>query len=104
MEEREREGIRHLRVPGGVLLGERLRQPLPGIDLALRPRRAQVVDGEAGGDRREVRLRRVRLDAGRVITEERLLHDVLGVRDRAEHAVGDREQVRPQLLLRLHAS
>ena len=103
MEERERERVRHLRVLGRVLFGQRLREPLAGIDLALRPRGAQLVDRQPGRDRREVRLRRLRLNVGRVIADERFLHDVLGVGDRAEHAVRDREQVRPQLLLRLHA-
>jgi hypothetical protein len=32
-----------------------------------------------------------------VVAEERLLDDVLGVGDAAYHAVGDREQQRPQL-------
>src|SRR5215204_1997000 len=36
MEEREGERVSHLRVLGGVLFGERLREPLAGIDLALR--------------------------------------------------------------------
>jgi hypothetical protein len=90
-------------VLSGILLGQRLRQPFAGIDLALRPRRAQLVDRKPRRDRREVRLRRLRVDLGRVVAEERLLHDVLGVRDRPEHPVRDREQVRPQLLLRLHA-
>jgi hypothetical protein len=90
-------------VLGGVLLGQRLREPLAGIDLALRSRRAQLVDREPGRDRREVRLRRLRRGLSRVVAEEGLLHDVLGVSDRPEHPVRDREQVRPQLLLPLHA-
>jgi len=91
MEEREGERVSHLRVLGGILFDERLREPLAGIDLALRPRRAQLVDRQTCRDRREVRLRRLRLDRGRVVAEERLLHDVLGVSNRPEHPVGDRE-------------
>jgi hypothetical protein len=37
-----------------------------------------------------------------VVAQERLLDDVLGLGDRPEHPVGDREQVRPQLLVALH--
>ena len=37
-----------------------------------------------------------------MVAQERVLDDVLGFRDRAEHPVGDREQIRPQLVVSLH--
>jgi len=104
MEEREGERVGHLCVLGGVLLGQRLREPFARIDLALHPRRPQLVDRQPGRDRCQVGLRRLRLDFGCVVAEERVLHDVFGVSDRPEHSVRDREQIRPQLLLLFHAS
>jgi hypothetical protein len=78
-----------------LVVDERLGQPLAGIDLAAGPRRAQLVDREPRRHRRQVRLGRLRLDVGFVVAEERLLDNVLRLGDRPEHAVGDREQVRP---------
>ena len=103
MEKGQRERVGHLGVPLCVVLDERFGQPLARIDLPPAPRRALLVDRKARGHRREVCLGRLRLDVRRVVAEERLLHDVLGVRDRPEHPVGDREQVRAQLLLGFHA-
>jgi hypothetical protein len=60
-----------------------------------------MVDGQPRRHGGQVRLRRFDLGAGRqrpMPPQERLLHDVLGLRDAAEHPVGDREQQRPQLL------
>jgi hypothetical protein len=87
---------------GRLVLDERLGQPLPRIDLAASACRTQFVDREPRRHGREIRLRRVGLDTGFVVAEERFLDDVLRLGDRAEHAVGDREQVRPQLLVDLH--
>ena len=78
---------------------DRLRQPLADVHLAPGPRGAQLVDREPGHDGREVRLRRLDLDAvgeRPLLPQERLLHDVLRLADAAEHAVGDREQQRAQ--------
>jgi hypothetical protein len=103
VEEGERERVGGLRVAHGLVLDERLRQPLPGVDLAARPRRPELVDREPGGDRREVGLRRLGLDPGLVVAEVRLLDDVLGLGDRPEHPVGDRKEVRSKLLTLHHS-
>jgi len=61
---------------------ERLWQPLPHVGLLSGPGRAELVDAEPGGHRRQVRLRRVGLarPADRsVVSKERFLHDVLGL-------------------------
>jgi hypothetical protein len=102
VQELERERVGRLGVPGRLVLDERLGQPLARVHLAPHTGRAELVDREPGRHGREVGLRRLGLDVGRVVAQERLLHDVLGLRDRTEHAVGDREQVRAQLLLALH--
>ena len=41
---------------------------------------------------------------GAMDAEERLLDDVLGLADAAEHPVGDREQQRPELFVRRFGS
>jgi hypothetical protein len=89
-------------VADGLVVDERLGQPLPGVDLAPLARRAQVVDGEPRCHRREVRLRRVRLDVRFLVAKEGVLDDVLRFGNRSEHPVGDREQVGTQLLVTLH--
>ena len=102
VQERERERIGGLGVTDRLVVDQRLGQPLARIDLAASPRRAELIDRQARRDRRQVGLRRVRLDLGLVVAQERVLDDVLRLGDRAEHPVGDREQIRPQLVVSLH--
>ena len=97
----ERERLRELgaRVrPGHRVPEERLGQPRPDIRLAARPRRREDVDRQAGRHRGHPRGRLV----DRVLlareAQERLLRDVLGLRDAAEHPVCDAEAVPPQCL------
>jgi hypothetical protein len=71
---------------------------------ALGYRRAELVDREPGDDSRHVCLRHLDHLAGlkdTVQAPERLLHDVLGVARTAEHAAGNRERPRPQVLKQL---
>ena len=101
-EEGERERVGQLglgaRVAGALVGEQRLGQPRPDVLLAPHARGAQVVDRQAGGDGREVGLRALDLVGLRaVVAQERLLDDVLGLADAADHAVGDREQQRAQL-------
>jgi hypothetical protein len=80
---------------------ERLGQPRADVALAANARRTEVVDREPRRGRSEVRLRRLDLRTvldGALEADERLLDDVLGLGDAAEHAVRDREEQRPQLL------
>ncbi len=93
VQERERERVGRLGVADGLVFDERLGQPLARIDLAADAGRAQVVDREPRRHGREVGLRRLRLDLRLVVAQEGLLDDVLGLGDRPEHPVGDREQV-----------
>ena len=89
----------------GVGVGEeRLGEPLADVLLALGARGAEVVDREPRRHGGEVRLGRVDLLAlalGAVVAEEGLLHDVFGLADASDHAVGDREEQRPELLVDL---
>ncbi len=104
-QECHRQRVRLLGVPGRVgraLVGEqRLRQPLADVALPAHAGRPQLVDREPGCDRGQVRLRRVdpldTLADGVLVAEKRLLHDVLGLGDAAQHPVGDREQERAQV-------
>jgi len=104
-EEGHRQGICHLRALGRVRFGardERFGQPGADVRLAPYPRRAQVADGQPGGDRGQVRLGRGEDDAVAERAgepQERLLDDVLGVADAAGHPVGDREHQRPEILI-----
>src|SRR4029453_4709621 len=85
------------------------RPPRPGRsrpDVARGPaaRRARLVDREPRRDGREVGLRRLDLLAvaeGAVEAQEGVLHHVLRLGAAAEHAVGDREDERPQLPVEL---
>ena len=78
-------------------LDDRLRQPGADIGLAPVPRRFQLVEAEPGHDAAQKGLRLAhRLAVGVEPAQERLLHHVLGVRDRSEHPVGDADQPRPQ--------
>jgi hypothetical protein len=76
----------------------RLGQPRSDVALAAHTRRAEVVDGGTGRDRRQVGDH-----AGDVVGHrtagllQRRLDDVLGVAHRAEHPVGDGEQPRSGL-------
>ena len=106
-EEGERERVGHLGLAGriGRAVGhERLGQPLADVGLASHAGRAQLVDREPRGHRRDVRPRRLdplALLERLVEAEERLLDHVLGLGDAAEHPVGDRERRRAQLLEQL---
>ena len=100
-EERERQRLVALDPMGGirVVVGQGLGQPGSRVDLAGAPRRAQRVDREAGHDGRRERLGPFDVLAGQrpfVQAQVRLLHDVLGLRHAAEHAVGDGEHERSE--------
>ena len=49
----------------------------------------------------EAKAGRLRLDVRVVVAQERLLDDVLGLAHAPEHAVGDGERRRPQLLVQV---
>lgn len=102
-EESERERLGQLGARGRVSVIvrlERLRQPRPGVCRAPHPLAAQVIEAEAGHHRREEVLRRAHrvslaVYGDRLPAQEGLLDHGLGVRDAAEHAVGEREEGRP---------
>jgi len=97
------EGHRHLAGQfGGALRGaliqfhQRLGQPPADVGFALGFTCAQAVDGQACGDRDQPRLGRLqcrRLAA--VPAQPGILHHVLRVGPRSQHAVGDRKQPGP---------
>ena len=101
---RQRQRVGHLGVLGWIVdaVGEdRLGQPLADVLLTPRARRAQLVDRQPGGDGGEVRARGGDLLAvldRPMDAQQRLLDDVLGFGDAAEHPVGNRERRRAQLL------
>ena len=101
---RQRQRIGRLSVPGRIIepVGdEGLWQPLAHVVLATSARRAQLVDRQPRGHGGDERARGCDLLAGikrPMHPKQRLLHDVLGLGDAAEHAVGDRERVRPQFV------
>ena len=72
------------------LLDHRLGKPRADIDLAPAPRRLELVEAEPrhGAAQEGLGLAH-RAAVGAHPADERLLHHVLGVGDRAEHAVGD---------------
>ncbi len=96
----ERVSSRSTRCAGiGVVVGQRLGEPGARVDLAVASRRSQRVDREPRRDRRCERLGPIdRLARERpfVQAQVRLLHDVLGLRHAAEHAVGDGEHERSE--------
>ena len=101
---RQRERVGGLGVAGRVVLAvgdDRLRQPFADVALAAGAGGAQLVDRQAGGDGGDEGARRLDPLAGveRLMhAQQRLLHHVLGFGDAAEHAVGDRERDRAQLV------
>ena len=79
--------------PAGVLVQQRFGQPDADIVLALRGGRAELVQAQIGHQPREVGAGM--LDGALVHlgpAQPGLLHDVLGLGARAEHAVGERAQ------------
>jgi hypothetical protein len=89
-EEREGDRLLVLDPPHRVVLHERLRQPRARVGLAAHARRTQHVDRQPGGHGGQERLAVLDALSG-VQAQQRLLHHVLGLGDRAEHPVGDRE-------------
>jgi hypothetical protein len=89
----------------GVGVGqERLGEPLADVLLALGACGAEVVDRQPrrhGGEECLGRLDLLTLAPGAVVAEEGLLHDVLRLADASDHAVGDREEQRSELLVDL---
>ena len=85
------------------VLHQRLRQPLADVGLAAHARGAQDVDRQPRRHRRQERLLVVERRAV-VHAQERLLDHVLGLGDRAEHAVGDLEGERAQAIVFTHLS
>jgi len=106
---RQRVGLLGVRSGIGVWLAElepvcqqRLRQPVADVGLATRPGGAELIDRQSRDHRGQVSLGRIGLALARyrpVVAQERLLHDVLGLRHAAEHPIGDREQQRPEALV-----
>ena len=96
--ERERLGVLgpERRVGGRV---DGLRQPGSDIDLPSSPRGAEGGEAEPGHHRGEIggRIGDIR-PIGRLPAQPRILHHVLGVGSRPEHAVGDPEQATAVLL------
>ena len=95
-------------IAGGVvvesLVDHRLRQPLPDIELAPRPRRFHAVEAEPRHDRAEIMPRLLdRRAIGRVPAQIGVLHHILGLGARAEHAIGKPGQRAPMRLEILHA-
>src|SRR5262249_32356061 len=82
---------------------DRLWQPGPDIGLTPHPRRLEVVETEPRDRAQQIgtRLRDV-IAVGRVPAQICLLHDVLGLRQRAEHAIGEAGEPPPMRLERLH--
>src|SRR3954452_14550945 len=103
-EEGEREGARHLGLASRVLATvghDGLRQPLSDVGLTAGSGRAPLVGRKPscdGGDEGAGRFDLLALVESVVDADQRLLHHVLGLRDAAEHPVGDREGSRTELL------
>ena len=95
----QRQRIRELGARGRAgrrVLEQRLREPRPDVGLAPGPRRLQDVDRQPRRHRRDPGRRLVdRLVLARQ-AQQRLLGDVLGLRDAAQHPVGHAEAVPPQ--------
>ena len=73
------------------------RQPGSDIGLAPAPRRLQLVEAEAGDDATQIGFRLLhRIAIGVEPAQERVLHRVLRIRDRSQHAIGDANQSRTQ--------
>src|SRR3546814_10589648 len=88
----EREHQRQGDVVVGLLLDERFGQPRPDIGFAPVPRRFQLVEAEAGHGAAQPRLGH--LDRGAIGAEpaqEGVLHHILGIGERAEHAIRSEE-------------
>ena len=110
-EQRQAHRIGHLGVPGRIVGGhgfsrrrgrtrdrrhDRLGQPGPRVLLAAGPAGAEHVEADAADDDRQPAPKIAR--ASRVVAVEpdpALLDGVLGLRQRAEHPVGDRAEMRP---------
>jgi hypothetical protein len=95
----ERHHQRQRDVVDFLLLGfdQGFRQPWPDIGFSPPPRRLQLVEAEAGDDAAQIGFRFENgVAIGVETTQERVLHHVLRVRDRSEHAVGDADQSRTQ--------
>ena len=88
--------MRRVRALVGVL-DERLGQPRAHVALAARPRRGERVEREPADDGRQPRAEVADLGAvGVAEPKPRLLHQVLGLAEAAEVAVGDPQQVGAQ--------
>ena len=104
---RQGERVGHLRLLGRVIGAggkDRLGEPLADVPLAPDPSRAQLVDRQPcrdGGHKGPGRVDLVPILEHAMEAEQRLLDDVLGLRDAAQHPVGDRERDRPHLLEQL---
>jgi hypothetical protein len=69
---------------------ERFGQPLANIFLALNARRLQIVDAQTADDGDQECSRGPEITIrGLLPADKRVLHHVLGVRDRSNHAVGN---------------
>ncbi len=90
---------RSLASDSGRRFDHRLGQPRADVRLAPRPRRLHAVEAEPRHDPREVRARLDDLVGRRILpAQERVLHDVLGLGDRAEHAVREAHEERAMRL------
>src|SRR5262249_52771914 len=75
---------------------DRLRQPWPHIGLAPRPRRFEMIEAKARDHPRKVGARIGNVAASRSVPAQiGVLDDVLGLGERAEHAIGESGQMPP---------
>ena len=80
-----------------LLFDDGIGKPGTDIGLALAPRRLELIEAEPRDGAAQERLGLTHLAAvGPHPADEGLLHDVLGVGHRAEHAVGDAHELRTQ--------
>ena len=78
-------------------LDHRLRQPWPDIGLTPMPRRFQLIEAKPGHDAAQIGFRLTHRGAvGIEPAQKRFLDNVLGVRDRTHHPVGDANEFRAQ--------
>jgi hypothetical protein len=102
-EEGDREIVAPLETPIGwraavEVARPRLRQPGADIGAAFGRRFAQAIDRKPRRRGHQPRLGRPdRRGIGLVPAQERLLHNVLGIAEGAEHPIGDTAQTRPML-------
>ena len=97
----EREHQRQGDVLVFLLFDYRLGEPWANIGLATVARRLELVEAEPGNRAAQERLGLAhRLTVGGEPAQERVLHDILCIGDRAEHAISDAGEPRTQRIER----